>query len=201
MFSLPNRRILVGLWELNTSLLTCRFWEMGSRPKEPRETQAPGLYPPKRSGKYQIASIFASESCSVVSNSLWPQVHGILQARILEWVAFSFSRGSSQPKDWTQVSHIAGGFFINGAIREASIFRALGLLCWITWLKPGLPQFSPNPLLTFGSIWRRRKAQKPAQTNFWSKVAFLNSCNRRERQQVTLGPTALHLRGQAKKKK
>jgi len=38
-------------------------------------------------------------------------VHGILQARILEWVAFPFSRGSSQPRDPTQVSHIAGRFF------------------------------------------------------------------------------------------
>ena len=38
-------------------------------------------------------------------------VHGILQARILEWVAFPFSRGSSQPRDRTQVSHIAGGVF------------------------------------------------------------------------------------------
>ena len=38
-------------------------------------------------------------------------VHRILQARILEWVAIPFSRGSSQAKDWTQVSHIAGGFF------------------------------------------------------------------------------------------
>ena len=38
-------------------------------------------------------------------------VHGILQARILEWLAFPFSRGSSQPRDWTQVSHIMGGFF------------------------------------------------------------------------------------------
>ena len=38
-------------------------------------------------------------------------VHEILQARILEWVAFLFSRGSSQSRDWTQVSHIAGGFF------------------------------------------------------------------------------------------
>ena len=34
-------------------------------------------------------------------------VHGILQARILEWVAFPLSRVSSQPRDWTQVSHIA----------------------------------------------------------------------------------------------
>ena len=38
-------------------------------------------------------------------------VHGILQARILEWVAFLFSRGSSQPRDGTQLSRIAGGFF------------------------------------------------------------------------------------------
>ena len=45
-------------------------------------------------------------------------VYGILQARILEWVAFPFSRGSSQPRDQTWVSCIAGGFFTNWAIRE-----------------------------------------------------------------------------------
>ena len=62
-----------------------------------------------------------SGSCSVMSNSLWPHgllVHGILQARILEWVAFPFSRGSSQPRDWTQVSRTAGGFFTSWATRE-----------------------------------------------------------------------------------
>ena len=46
-------------------------------------------------------------------------VHGILQARILEWVAIPSSRGSSQPRDQTQVSHIAGGFFTISATREA----------------------------------------------------------------------------------
>ena len=40
----------------------------------------------------------------------WNIVHGILQARILEWVAFPFSKGSSQTRDWIQVSCIAGGF-------------------------------------------------------------------------------------------
>ena len=45
-------------------------------------------------------------------------VHGILQARILEWVAVSFSRGSSQPRDWTQVSHIAGRFFTRWVKRK-----------------------------------------------------------------------------------
>ena len=46
-------------------------------------------------------------------------VHGILQARMLEWVAISFSRGSSLPKNWTQVSCIAGRWFPNWAMREA----------------------------------------------------------------------------------
>ena len=46
-------------------------------------------------------------------------VHGLLQARILEQVAFPFSRGSSQPRDQTQVSHIAGGFFTSWATKEA----------------------------------------------------------------------------------
>ena len=45
-------------------------------------------------------------------------VHGILQARTLEWVAVPFSRGSSQLRDQTQVSHIAGRFFTIWAIRE-----------------------------------------------------------------------------------
>ena len=48
----------------------------------------------------------------------------ILQARILEWVAIAFPRGSSQPRDRTQVSRIAGGFFTRWATREAPrLFR------------------------------------------------------------------------------
>ena len=45
--------------------------------------------------------------CSLPGSS----VHGILQARILEWVVIPFSKGSSWPRDWTQVSYIAGRFF------------------------------------------------------------------------------------------
>ena len=54
--------------------------------------------------------------CSLPGSS----VHGILQARILEWVAIPFFRGSSQPRDWTQVSCIAGGFFTIWATRVLS---------------------------------------------------------------------------------
>ena len=50
---------------------------------------------------------------------LGSSVHGILQARILEWVAVPSSRGSSQPRGRTQVFHIAGGFFTIWATREA----------------------------------------------------------------------------------
>ena len=46
-------------------------------------------------------------------------VHGISQARILEWITISFSRGSSQLMDQTQVSHIEGRFFTIWATREA----------------------------------------------------------------------------------
>ena len=53
--------------------------------------------------------------CSLPGSS----IHGILQATVLEWVAISFSRGSSWPRDRTQVSHIAGRHFNLWATREA----------------------------------------------------------------------------------
>ena len=60
-----------------------------------------------------------AQLCPTLCDPLDYMVHGILQARILEWAAFPFSRGSSQPRDWTQVSHNAGGFFTSWATREA----------------------------------------------------------------------------------
>ena len=66
-------------------------------------------------------------------------VHGILQARILEWVAFPFSRGSSQPRDQTQVSHIAGRCFTIWVTREATFCflpsTAFELWCWRRFLR------------------------------------------------------------------
>ena len=52
----------------------------------------------------------AAQWCPTLCNSMDYTVLGILQARILEWVAFPFTRGSSQPRDRTQVSYIASGF-------------------------------------------------------------------------------------------
>ena len=60
-----------------------------------------------------------AQSCPTLCDPMDYTVHGILQVRILKWVAFSFSRGSSQPRDQTQVSPIAGGFFTSLATRKA----------------------------------------------------------------------------------
>ena len=61
-------------------------------------------------------------------------VHGILQEGILKWVAMPSSRGSSQPRDWTQVSSFGGRFFTSWATREAlthsvSIKYSLSFFC------------------------------------------------------------------------
>ena len=62
-----------------------------------------------------------AHSCPTLCDPMDYTVHGILQARILEWVSFPFSREYSQPRDGTQVSHIAGGFFTRWATREALV--------------------------------------------------------------------------------
>ena len=60
-----------------------------------------------------------TQSCRTLCNPMEYTVHGILQARILEWVAVPISRGSFQSRNQTQVSHMAGGFFTSWATREA----------------------------------------------------------------------------------
>ena len=59
------------------------------------------------------AKVKVDQSCLTLCNPMNYTVHGMLQARILESVAFPFSRGFSQPRDRTQISCIAGGFFTN----------------------------------------------------------------------------------------
>ena len=55
----------------------------------------------------EVNEVKVTQLCLTLCDSMDYTVHGILQARILEWVAFPFSRGSSQPRDQTQISHIA----------------------------------------------------------------------------------------------
>ena len=67
------------------------------------------------------------QSCSTLCNPMdcslpGSSIHGILQARILEWVATAFSRRSSWPRDWTQVSGIVGRCFTIWATREVEVW-------------------------------------------------------------------------------
>ena len=68
-----------------------------------------------------LGQVKVTQLCLTLWNPKGYTVHGILQARILEWIANPFSRGSSQPRDWTQVSCIAGGFFTSWATREEAL--------------------------------------------------------------------------------
>ena len=78
------------------------------------------------------SEVKVAQSYPTLCNPMDYRVHGILQARILEWEVFRFSRGSSQPRDQTQVSRIAGGFFTSWATREipaqASWFKGYWLM-------------------------------------------------------------------------
>ena len=75
-----------------------------------------------------MSTLCDSLDCSLPGSS----VHGILQVRILEWVAISFFRGSSRLRNQTRVSCIAGRFFTNWATREAPILSLIGAQLWAT---------------------------------------------------------------------
>ena len=85
-------------------------------------------------------------SLSVVSDSLDPMgwrppgisVHGILQASILEWVAISFSRGSSQPRDRNCVSCLAGRFFTTEPPRKPQKFLNPGQIPFASWMNQSI---------------------------------------------------------------
>ena len=80
-----------------------------------------------------IVKVKVTQSCPTLCNPMGYPVHGILQARILDWVAFSFSRGSSQPRDRTQASLIAGGFYTSWASSNINIVPKIRKVSWKRW--------------------------------------------------------------------
>ena len=98
-------------------------------------------------------------------------VHGIIQSRILEWGAISFSRGSSQTRYQTQVSCIAGKFFTIWATREALTFKGkkqiLNILC-------AVPEISSIPMNYPLEIWSVVPLPflKPAWTSASSRFIY-----------------------------
>ena len=103
---LPNPGIKPGSPALQTDTLPS---EPPGKPKDTLESE---------SEVAQSCPILCDPmDCSLPGSS----IHGILQATVLEWVAISFSRGSSQPRDQTRVSCIAGRRFNLCATREAQM--------------------------------------------------------------------------------
>ena len=80
-------------------------------------------------GYKQLKWVKVAQSCPTLCDPTDCIVHGVLEARIPEWVAVSFSRGSSQPRDWAQVSHIEGGFFASWATGESKNSQTLASPC------------------------------------------------------------------------
>ena len=93
-------------------------------------------------------------------------IHGILQARILELVAIPFSRGSSQPRDWTRISLIAGRFFTSWATRETQDWSGQPILS---------PGYLPYPGMEPGSPALRvdsLPAELPGKPIQWIRVSL-----------------------------
>ena len=95
--------------------------------------------------------VTAAQSCLTLAlgNPTGYTIHGILQSRITLGVALPFSRGSSQPRGRTQVSHLAGGFFATWVTREAQEYwsGSLSLLQQI-FRTPGSPALQADSLPT-----------------------------------------------------
>ena len=95
------------------------FHKMKSQPMELDKIFANHILDESESEVTQLCPTLCNPmDCSLPGSS----IHGIFQTRVLEWVALSFSRRSSQPRVWTQVSHIVGRCFTIWATREAHIW-------------------------------------------------------------------------------
>ena len=117
-------------------------------------------------GRISLNFLYKSESCSVSPTLSDPKdytTHGIPQARVLEWVAFPFSRGPSELEDWTQVSCIADGFFTSWATREAQEYwSGYSIPFPVDLPDPGI---KPSPALQVDSL-PTELSQKPGAKYF-----------------------------------
>ena len=103
-----NLSKIVVLTRVRAKIITQAFWlqSLGSWSLLPSHC----IWEKDSSPEPLKMKVKVTQSCPTLYKPMDYTVHGILQARILEWVTFPFSRGSYQPRDQTQVSHIAGRF-------------------------------------------------------------------------------------------
>ena len=105
---------------------------------------------------YSITQLHLTLFCPMDCSSPGSPVHGISQARILEWVAISFSRGSFQSRTQTHIScisYIGRGFFITIATWEAQLFNRL--LLWYLISILALLHYDPLPFRKFDSSYNK----------------------------------------------
>ena len=98
-------------------------------------------------------------------------VHGIFQAIILEWIAVSFSRGSSQPRNWTWISCIAGRFFTDWVMRENQkgvMPPRWGIKPWFTMWQAGIL----TTILTRTAYSEKSTIQKDTCTPVFNAAVF-----------------------------
>ena len=116
-----------------------------------------------------IEYVKVAQSCQTICDPMDCSVHGILQTRILEWVAVPFSRGSSQPRQRTQVSCIAGGFFTSWPTREAlnmntenldnlTYWKNYWVSRWISHWNSDVACAKEEKVL--GSLWNWKRVQR-----------------------------------------
>ena len=101
-----------------------------------------------------------SQQCPTLWNPVDYTIHGMLQDRILVWIAVPFSRVSSQPRDRTQISGIVGKFFTSWGTREA-VCRVHHVKCQKGWSTRWYQDFREatfiTTLLTIARTWRQPK--------------------------------------------
>ena len=109
--------------------------------------------------------VLVAQSCPILCDPIdcslpGSSVHGILQARILEWVPIPFSRRSFWPRDWTKVACTAGRFFTVWVTREA--------LLHFIWL------WSSKGKELFYDMWKLREIQNSVSTNvYWNTIMLI----------------------------
>ena len=133
--------------------------------RQDTELVASQIYPWK-------VKVLVDQSCLILCNPMdcspsGSSVHGILQARILKWVAIPFSRGSSQPRDWTQVSCIAGRFSTVwtsfSSVQFSPVAQSCPTLCDpMNRSMPRLPVHHHLPEFTQTHVRRVRDAIQPS---------------------------------------
>ena len=127
-------------------------------------------------------SVFVTHLCPSLCDHMdcsspGSSVHGILQARILEWGAIPFSRGPS--RDQTQVSCIAGRFFTVWATRETCLFILLHLtFCYAIFINHRLNHAPSLQVSVKFSSWNKNSLEKMwIRSNIYDKVLWFWSCS------------------------